>query len=238
MHLENLNPNKRNSKVTCRGTTYWIGHGGFIAEPDDPHTPVDIPEEHASVLLQGKAWRELAWDPNDPKYAKRMMPAPEGKGLGRRPRTRDELHWEQGVQPKTVDELEGQPITVATKDGKPTGTELIEKPMTDADLEKAAREADKAIAAANAKELEEDTGLMADVDSSEEADEAGKALAVDAEPDEWLVPDEGEEWPDPTEDMPIDYLRQMAVAYAVTHTKKTAKKTLIKNITKEMYDEE
>ncbi|UCG53369.1 MAG: hypothetical protein JSW58_07400 [Candidatus Latescibacterota bacterium] len=44
-------------------------------------------------------------------------------------------------------------------------------------------------------------------------------------------------WPDPTMDMEISYLREMAEAYQVTFTKKTPKKALVAKIKKAMYGE-
>lgn len=58
-----------------------------------------------------------------------------------------------------------------------------------------------------------------------------------AEPTEpqWKEPTGDEEWPDPTDEMPVDYLRKMAEAYEVKHTAKTSKRDLIKKIMAEMY---
>jgi len=44
-----------------------------------------------------------------------------------------------------------------------------------------------------------------------------------------------EEWPDPTEDMNIEYLRRMADAYEVRYTGRTGKPRLIKDIVEAMY---
>lgn len=51
----------------------------------------------------------------------------------------------------------------------------------------------------------------------------------------WREPREGEDWPDPTDEMPVDYLRKMAEAYEVKHSAKTSKRDLIKKILAEMY---
>ncbi len=48
-------------------------------------------------------------------------------------------------------------------------------------------------------------------------------------------PEEEEEWPDPTSEMEIGYLRQMAKAYAVEFTVHTSKVRLIGAIMKAMY---
>jgi hypothetical protein len=53
-------------------------------------------------------------------------------------------------------------------------------------------------------------------------------------PDQYVVPEDGD-WPDPTEEMPMEYLREMAAAYQVKYNGLTAKKTLIKKIMIEMY---
>lgn len=258
MNLENLNPNKRNTYFTCRGTKYWIGHGGFIS--DEEGKPVDVPEAHTLVLLQGKAWRALSWDPEDPKYAKRVMPGPTGVGLGRRPRTRDELKWEQGIRPKTNEELGGQTVTVGTKDGKPTGSELVEtKPPTTEEIQKAHKaDIEKAKADAQPHKLvaedgnvvgtghgAEDTGLLSDVDDTGLLGDGGESVSGDdttreietATAPTWTAPAEGEEWPDPVAKMPIKFLREMADAYEVKYTQKAKAKTLITKITKAMYDE-
>lgn len=51
------------------------------------------------------------------------------------------------------------------------------------------------------------------------------------------VPAEGEEWPDPTEEMSVEYLKLMADAYEVTYAKNIGKATLIERIKAAMYEE-
>lgn len=76
--------------------------------------------------------------------------------------------------------------------------------------------------------------LDAPVRAAHDAFEAKKT----GELSKWEIPADGEEWPDPTEGMPVDYLRKMAEAYEVKHTAKTAKKDLVKKILAEMYPKE
>ena len=64
-----------------------------------------------------------------------------------------------------------------------------------------------------------------------------KKLSIPApapEPKKAPVEDESE-WPDPDESMDIDYLREMADAYEVKYTIRSAKATLIKHIMAAMY---
>lgn len=248
MKLENLNPNKKNSKFTVNGNTYWISHGGFVADPGDPAEPLEIPEADAAKLLQGRAWKALSWDPSDPRFAKRMIPAPTGTGIGRRPRTKEELKWDQGIHPKTVEEMEGQVLSVPTKDGKPTGDEAVEtKPPTTEEIEKSHEQTEAEVAAANARELEQDTGLLSDMGEPVSGEDTTQEIeAATAPPPEetetqtptWTIPAEGEEWPDPVESMPIEFLREIAKAYEVSYTPRTGRRRLVKDITAAMYVEE
>ena len=55
-----------------------------------------------------------------------------------------------------------------------------------------------------------------------------------------IVPEsdeDGAEWPDPTEDMDIEYLREMADAYQVSYSHRSGKALLVKKITDAMYGE-
>jgi hypothetical protein len=71
---------------------------------------------------------------------------------------------------------------------------------------------------------------------SEPADDEGEGdpEAVTVAPG--VIPGEGEQWPDPTEDMDINYLRAMADAYHVEYGTKTSRKVLVNHIKKAMYD--
>lgn len=76
-----------------------------------------------------------------------------------------------------------------------------------------------------------------------ESVEAPEEEAVEEEPEEEADDAEEEEaeaadgeWPDPEESMDIDYLREMAEAYEVSFTPRTAKKTLVKRISAAMYE--
>lgn len=76
-----------------------------------------------------------------------------------------------------------------------------------------------------------------------EPEETAQALSPGAaEPEvveaKYGVPGPGEDWPDPTEDMPEEYLRQMADAYEVPHKGNVSKATLVKRIQKAMYADE
>lgn len=252
MKLENLNPAKRDSKVTVNGNTYWIGHGGFV--DDGEGNPIDVPETDASKLMQGRAWKALSWDPDDPRNAKRMMPAPTGIGIGRRQRTKEELKWDQGVRPKTPEELGGQAVTVPTKDGQLTGDELVEsKPPTTEEIQKAHAD-DVAAAQVDAKPHDvvidgkvvakaagqEDTGLLNDTGqpmSGTETTREIETMTADTAAAKADSSESGEEteWPDPTMKMTGKYLREIADAYEVSYNEKTTKKELVKTIMKAMY---
>ena len=79
-------------------------------------------------------------------------------------------------------------------------------------------------------EIEEDT-------EPEEAQEAEKESPEEGSPEEESEGEENE-WPDPTEDMEIDYLREMADAYAIKNAGRMNKATLVKRIRAEMYGDE
>lgn len=55
---------------------------------------------------------------------------------------------------------------------------------------------------------------------------------------EEVVPDEGEDWPDPEVSMGLGYLRKMADAYEVKWTPKTGKKKIVADIMKAMYPDD
>jgi len=61
--------------------------------------------------------------------------------------------------------------------------------------------------------------------------EAPEALEDPEEEDS----EEESDWPDPDEEMDIDYLREMADAYEIKYTIRSAKATLIKHIMAAMY---
>jgi hypothetical protein len=53
----------------------------------------------------------------------------------------------------------------------------------------------------------------------------------------FTIPTDGD-WPDPTDAMPMEYVREMAKAYDVAHNVRTSRKTLVKRINDAMYEEE
>ncbi len=105
MLLQNIFPHKRNTNVTVGDKIFRIGDGGFIA--DGEGAPLDVPEDYAAKLVQGRAWRELDWDPGDPANAKRFSThtTPKGVGWGRAPRSRDQMEADYGV---TIQRAEGE----------------------------------------------------------------------------------------------------------------------------------
>ena len=88
------------------------------------------------------------------------------------------------------------------------------------------------------EEAEEEVGEEVEEEVKEEVkeDPTAEGVYVGKGGAEYHIPEDGL-WPDPTEDMPLDYLREMADAYEVKHTAKTSVKTLIKRIAGEMYEE-
>ena len=62
--------------------------------------------------------------------------------------------------------------------------------------------------------------------------EAPKAAAT------WAIPEEGGEWPDPTVEMPLEYLKAMASAYDVKCNSKTKPEDLVSRIHAAMYPPE
>jgi len=81
----------------------------------------------------------------------------------------------------------------------------------------------------------------------EKVESPSEAPEVSEEPLEALTDDSGDsegdsgsedEWPDPEDSMPIEYLREMAEAYEVKFTERTSAATLVKRIKKAMYPDE
>lgn len=98
MKMENIFPHKRNTNVTVLDQIFRIGDGGFIE--DQNGKPLDVPHEYALRLVQGRAWRELGWDPEDPANASRFAShnAPLSQGRGRPPRSRQQIETDYGVE--------------------------------------------------------------------------------------------------------------------------------------------
>ncbi len=256
MYLENVRPNKRNSNVTVNQTIYRIGPGGFITTEEDPKVPFDVPESDASKLLQGKSWRPLSWDVDDPKNANKFIEAaggyPKKQGLGRPPRDMSGLREEYGMKPMDRKDLPPQAIGSGSRDGSLSGVE--ETAPSDADLSKSigsdqkAEEKDAASGkrVSDAQMSSSETVLM----SGEAAIGDGKAPSGAATPAPHLstssdredtivdppVPTDGD-WPDPTTLMSTDYLRLMANAYKVNYAKNVSKKTLVKRVMTKMYED-
>lgn len=65
-----------------------------------------------------------------------------------------------------------------------------------------------------------------------QSSDAGEGVAAVEE----RIPGPGEEWPDPHEDMSVEYLRKMADAYRVKYSKNTSKKELVKRLAATMYE--
>jgi len=74
------------------------------------------------------------------------------------------------------------------------------------------------------------------VEDEPEAEITVKAVEEDSAG--WEIPEEGEDWPDPTEDMPIEYLRDMAKAYQLKVHHATGKAKLVALLTEAMFDDE
>ena len=236
MFLENLNPAKRNSRVTVNGHLYIIGSGGFIA--DESNNPVAVLPEDASKLLQGAAWKELSWDPSDPVNASRFLgpkKAAANGAVGRPPRDMSSMQWDQGIKPKTVDELGPQEISVGHAKA------MEERPPTDSELLKAARK-DVQLAKKESMLVEQDVELLAtpDIDYPTLVPETEPVTPVAETPATTAASEQApvDEYPDPTEEMPIEYLKQMADAYEVSYTHRTGKTRLVQDITAAMYPDE
>lgn len=259
MFLENVRPNKRNTNVTVNQTIYLIGPGGFITTEEDKKVPYDVPDDDASKLLQGKSWRQLGWDPKDPGNAAKFIDAvggyPKTKGLGRPPRDMSGIREEFGLKPANRSELPPQAIGTGSKDGQLSGVE--ESPPSDEELSKAVerdQRRENKDASSDKRVSDAQMSSSAAVQMSGDADVGdGKAPAaaqvtpaparVKAAPPAQAnegaiadppVPSDGD-WPDPTGEMSLGYLRQMADAYKVKYAKNAGKKTLIKRVMGEMY---
>lgn len=73
---------------------------------------------------------------------------------------------------------------------------------------------------------------------AEPEDESGESPQPESTPEPAQTADSSLDnaWPDPNEDMDIEYLREMAAAYEVVHNKRTPKKTLVSRIHAAMYE--
>ncbi len=75
------------------------------------------------------------------------------------------------------------------------------------------------------------------VKKSQKADDiAAVKQAVEVVEGDPLVPEDGEEWPDPDESMSIEYLKLMADAYEISYATNIGKKTLIARVKDAMYE--
>ncbi len=256
MYLENVRPNKRNSNVTVNQTIYRIGPGGFITTEEDPKVPFDVPESDASKLLQGKSWRPLSWDVDDPQNANRFIEAaggyPAKQGLGRPPRDMSGIREEYGMKPMDRKDLPPQAIGTGSRDGSLSGVE--EAAPSDTALSKSigsdqtaeAKDAASGKRISDAQMSSSETVLMsgeAEIGDGKAPEGATSAphLATPSGREDTIVDPPvptDDDWPDPTDGMSIDYLRQMADAYKVKYAKNAAKKTLIKRIMPEMYPDD
>lgn len=96
---------------------------------------------------------------------------------------------------------------------------------------------------ANASETREQPEAIETAETKEEAeaepeDESGESPQSKSNPPPAQSADSSLDnaWPDPNEDMDIEYLRDMAAAYEVVHNKRTPKKTLVSRIHAAMYE--
>lgn len=55
-------------------------------------------------------------------------------------------------------------------------------------------------------------------------------------PKEWKAPAKGEDWPDPSIEMPVKFLRQMCGAYKVKYSGKDSSEALVEKLKKAMYE--
>ncbi len=283
MYLMNRFPHKRNTNVTVGQTVYRIGPGGFICYPAEERAPLDVPDVDADRLVQGKAWSQLNWDPNDPKNDKRFVtPAdyPKGSGLGRPPRTMERMRADYGLpdepmKPLGRHALGAQEIGTGTsKDGSgglsgveasaPSDRGLVKSVDGDRDVQTQ----DLAQQRTKGTTHEE---FAPDQMSGESAVGDGRAPSGapspsgvegpppptnvvplvsgvgDTTPTTNVVPGdmtpaaypakpvEGQHWPDPSADMKINYLKEMADAYGVNYAKSIGAKTLSARVHKAMY---
>jgi hypothetical protein len=105
-----------------------------------------------------------------------------------------------------------------------------DKPANPADTRTARREAFKASQAAERGEDATRPGIESQVMAAEE-----RKLATEPETEPEAEPS-ADEMPDPSEDLPIEKLREMCDAYEVKYTAKTGKKTLVKRLEEAMYE--
>ncbi len=241
MYLENVYPHKRNTNVTVAGQMYRIGPGGFICGEND-REPLDVPDEIASLMLQGKAWKKLSWDPSDPENESLFMQplgattAPEGV-KGRPPRDMSMVDVNQRPQPIPRDQIPGQPIGGAV-DREGTNLSGFEgTPPSDQHLAKSVNSDQNAEATYVAKDPEPGTTHASQAQTVAGDTPVGDGRPADSTP-QWAEPSEGEYWPDPVPQMPKAFLKKMADAYDVKYAKNIGNEKLIKRINEAMYVEE
>jgi len=110
------------------------------------------------------------------------------------------------------------------------------RPVGPSDDVKAKREAWKAEQAAKAAERPSQDATKPSIEPMLIAAEERK-LAPEPKSDPEPEVETEDEWPDPSEDLDIEKLREMADAYEVEYGDRTTKKTLVNKLTKVMYEE-
>jgi len=169
-------------------------------------------EDAAKLLKNDRVYKEV-----DPKRAgaQRKQAAEEAKA-----KTKMQLLDAAGKPIKFLPDTPGAPMdplmdSYQREGPPPVPTEEVEETLEEEVLEEEVLETKN-----------DPTESVPEEEILEEATEEAKEETVEGEEDEW---------PDPEMEMGIDYLRQMATAYEVTHTKRTPKKALVKKIKEAMY---
>ncbi len=133
----------------------------------------------------------------------------------------------------------GEQYLIVDEEGKP-----LDVPDDDAEVLLENRDAWRAVVAKAPVKAEESEKTPEepekDAEPPKEPEEPKTPAEPPKEPEEPTTDSEGttEEWPDPTEEMDIEYLKKMADAYEIPYAVNIGKATLIKRIMKAMYPED
>lgn len=240
MYLKTSLQHQSSTTVLCNGTRYQVSPQGVIVGTDGE--PFNVPEVDARRLLANSAWGEVApvrkpvtgaVAPPTPKASITLLTAPVAPSPPSGPAT---LPTKEQLMAKGANE--GQAIgtivfETALAEGK--GREEAEK------LAQVAYNAWEEQVRGEAPKLPEGPPPPPSSASTEPSVAASAAAASGDKPAERPVvsypaePKDGEDWPDPTEEMELGYLRKMADAYDITGAEQANRKTLVSRIKVAMY---
>ena len=213
-------PHKRNSPVLVNGNTYRADEIGVLS---------GVRPEDAKKLLQGKAWME--WDGRDPKQVlkehREAQQAEQRRGHDAAVAKNQAKGIEElvlGVLHGALREMGIDPEALRAANARRTADTL-------AAIQEFARE--KVAEQEAMQKLPAPPAALEPPKVSVPAPVPPPPATTQAE---YTVPEEGEPWPDPVDDMPLDYLKLMADAYQVRYQPNIGKPKLIAKLTEAMFE--